>query len=408
MNLRSVRPLTPHVRGRAADRNRVRLLASAAEVTNHVGWDALTYAAVAQQAGLSSRPLVTRFPHKTDLAIDLWNTYAAPPLAEQLLALIDLLVTPPGSTSSASETERDLVAAVAVFTRPTPELIVAIELLSATDVDRVLRDHLAAWMHDTVGARCLTPQRGNRTVAAQSSFVVIAALGLLLSSRRPPLMSVDISPHVRALAAALRQPALPRRLPMVSVEHMEATLVATGDAPLDALLNATTAMVSSVGYHAASTARIAEAAGVSEGLMYGRYNSKLDLFIDATERGHVRNFDVNRDLQLGLEARYDAGIAEAVMLREFLRPTHSLERVLAIERLRLAWHEPRMRASALRAESEFLKRITAESSGGDPVVASSHLFWDLSLGNGASLVPFVLPAVWKLPFDVVTTPLFVT
>ena len=394
--------MTRSSRSRAVDRNRDLLLAAAADVTSDSGWDQLTYFAVADAAGLTNRPLVTRFPTKSELGIALWDSIAAPSLLNDLVSLIDLMVN---TTGPSPADPRALTTALSPFIRPQRDNVVAIELLAACDVDLALRTHIGTSMHNVLGARCIGPVRGDRSEAAQCSYVAIAAVGLLMSSRQPRLMSLDVTPQLVTLAEALCRPAARRRLPSVKADHMKSTQVATDDANLDALLNATIDTVATMGYHAASTARIVAAAGVSEGLLYGRYNSKLDLFLDATERAHVRNFDINRDLQFDLTTRYDAGIAEAVMFREFQRPEHTGERVLAVERQRLSWHEPRMRASALRAERDFLKRVTAESSTGDPVTANADLFWGMSLGYGATLLPFLLPEMWRLPYDVVTTPL---
>ena len=394
-------PLTRSSRSRTVDRNRELLLAAAADVIVELGWDQLTYSAVAETAGLTNRPLATRFPTKSDLAIGLWDSMSARSLLGHMLSLIDLMV----NAGSGVADPRTLTTALSPFIRPRRDSVVAIELLAACAVDMILRDHVSASINATLGSHLLGPSRGDRTGAAQRSYVAITAVGLLMTSRQPQLMSVDVTPQIIALAEALQRPAPHRRLPSVNVDHMKSTVVVTDDPNLDLLLNATIDTVASTGYHAASTARIVAAAGLSEGLLYGRFNSKLDLFLDATERAHVRSFDINRDLQLDLARRYDAGVAEAVMLREFQRPEHARERVLAIERQRLSWHEPQMRASALRVERDLLRRMTTESPTGDPVEASAELLWSLSLGNGANLLPFLLPEIWRLPYDVVTTSL---
>lgn len=378
-----------------------RLMDATCEVIFESGWDHLALTNVAEKASVTTRPLYDRFPDKTELAIACWRTRASAPLRDSVIHLLEL-------TTDAPETAADpakLMAAYDAFTRPTNRIVVATELLCAT----FFNDRLRAVITDDIGqwlrAWCLPSKDVSAAQAAKSSYVVASGIGLVLGSRRTGMERVDVSGPAMDLVAALNQPSRPARLPRWTGEHMVLPEVNPADSAFDRLLAATLWVIGQVGYAEATLPRIVSAAGVSQGLLYGRFASKLEAFIAAIDDRQERGLLKNAEEAARLAREYGPGIADAVMWREFTRPETRSSRALWLEHVRVSWREPELRARTDAAEAIFANELMRAGGITDRAKGLAEIHWDLALGFGAYLLPEVLPGVAQLPFDVVTVPL---
>ncbi len=394
-------PASTRSRSRRAAANDEVLLGAAARTLAERGWDELAFTAVAKDAGLSTRPLYDRFGDRSQLGCALWNAGPGPELTERLRTLLHLALTPDNDAPPLEAIE----AALAPLIAPTGLLDTGVDLMAATMLDDALRQTVAASVRDSLSAYPLPPTSGSPQDAARAVYVVITGLGLYLASRRPGVGDHEWAPLVTEFATALSNPASPQPLPDDRADHMLVARVHTGDPALDDLLSAALLVVGERGYQAATTGRIVAAAGVSEGMLYGRYTSKLDLFLDAASRALEEGFTLNLDMAADLRTRYGPGIAEAVFLREALRPEHASARMLSVEQLRLSWHEPRMKAHTIAIEAGVLERITAGTPPDKLAEAVAGVHWGLALGFGTYITATLIPEAWTLPFDVVAVPL---
>ena len=89
---------------------------------------------------------------------------------------------------------------------------------------------------------------------------------------------------------------------------------------------------------------VAHAAGYTEGLLFARYATKRDLFVDATARMTEPATRLNQAMSDDLAKRYSWGISDAVMMREFMRPGRERVRTIVLEQYRLASHQPDVQA----------------------------------------------------------------
>jgi AcrR family transcriptional regulator len=108
----------------------------------------------------------------------------------------------------------------------------------------------------------------------------------------------------------------------------------TGNRDHDAILDATLALVGSIGYEATTTARIARLAEVNENAVFALYRTKLELFMDATLRQWQAGLRFKDAFASGIAARYGVGIAEATLFREAQRGGRERVRSLSLEQLR--------------------------------------------------------------------------
>jgi AcrR family transcriptional regulator len=383
-------------------RNQQRLIDAAMEAADQDGWSGLNFANVSARAGLSRRPLQDRFADSSHLAAAAWGTVAEPALQR---ALEDLLTA--GGQLGEPISVPDLTAAFEVLMRPNATLRAATELLLVSQFDLVLRSAVRQGLGAQVEQWCQPQARVvSRVDTGRRGYLLVQGLGLLIAGRRPGIEDLDIRHEVKALAAAIEQPARPTALPKPRARHLdEKTPFDTGDPTLDALLQSVLDQVGADGFDRASVERIVAAAGTSQGALFGRYATKLDLFIDATRRQQAIALRANHEYIAGIAARHGAGIADAVTLREFQRPGREALRAHLLEQIRISWHEPGlMAAHALELETFARESFNAEAPRTRRQLPAFFHF-GYALGLGAPALAVLYPGCWTLPYDVVTVPL---
>lgn len=384
-------------------RNDARLFAAALATLVEDGWPALTFNRVAARAGLSRTPLYARFDTPSALAAALWWVRCWSPLQT---AINDVLRAG-GTTAAATPSPEDITAALTVFLRPPAELTAAAELLVIAQFDPALREAVGDTLAAEAVALC-SPQarRTSRTVAARRAYLLGLALGLLLAARRPSAATLELEPIVTPLAAALAADVAPRALPMMSSLHLDAPVpFDTGDVTRDALLQAALDQIGEQGFDGASVSRIVTRAGSSQGALFVRYASKLDLFIDATRRQAAYGFQANADYERRIAAENSPGVAEAVAIREVQRPGRDRVRALNLEQFRVAWHNAAVSDATESELAALVSRLAENDSSWAGAAGVVQVHTQYALTYGLVALAQLCPDCWKLPYDVVTVPL---
>lgn len=375
-------------------RNSTRLLDSGIQLLALEGQHSLTFRKVASRAGLSPQPLRDRYADVPALTAGLWEERAWPVLREHLLVTLEA-----AGMLDAFPSETHLTESLTRLARPDDDLLAAGELLVGSHFEPVLKGSVVGTIGHQIQAWC-SPRIGrvSPAVAARRAYLLCLALGLVLAGRREGAEDHDLSGESAALLSAFASDREPSELPNDQATHLrEGIPLTSGDPLLDALLDATLKQVGRIGYEAATTQRIVSSVGVTEGALFSRYKTKLELFIDATERQLAFTYGLNEQWTRDLTERYGQGIAEAVTLREFQRPTHQALRALNLEQLRVTWRDP-----VLRHAHEVKLREFESVAYSDDRARFHALF---AHGLGSNLLPHLYEDCWKLPYDVVTVPL---
>jgi AcrR family transcriptional regulator len=378
------------------------VLDGAASVILSSGWDSLTVLSCAKAAGLSSKAVNDRHASVSALGVAVWRDGIGESLHQ---AIVDVLESMLPSTSDEAVDSRTGERAFGLLARPSDSLIIAVELLGAAVFDAVLRQALSSDLSTWLAPWCAPKGKVTASRAAQSTYLVVAALGLLFAFRRPYAVKAKFAGDVEALVRAFANPAKPMSLPKAEAAHMRLDPPGPVNDEHDALLAATILEVAANGYPAATLVRIMAATDSTEGLLYSRYASKIELFIAAVNWRTENGLMVNLNWFRGISEKIGPGAAEAVLWREYMRPEHQLGRGLAIEQIRTGWREPALQEVNDAAEATFAKTLMASNPSLTRAEALSKFHWDISLGYGAELLPSFLPDAWKLPFEVVTVPL---
>lgn len=369
--------------------------AASVRVAAECGWGDFTFARVAREAGTSRRPLQDRYSGRAQLAAATWAETVEPTLR----GLIVEFLASAGLLHADADRER-FVAVLDALAHPSAEVQAAVELLIVAQFE----PELGAAVRSTLGreiSHWCGPREGDlaRDEAARRAFMLSVALGLVLVARRPGIDRIDVEYVADVLLRILATPASPSPLPEVEAPHVRDPIAFdTDDEVKDRLLQATLDEVGERGYDAATVDAIAHRAGSSQGALFARYPSKVELFLDAVQRHSAAALRANEACMRRLADSHGRGIAEAVMIRESMRPGRDRLRVIALEELRTGWHEPVVREAVAREYEAFVAESHATKPGF--TVAEAHV--GFAIGGGTLLLSILYPDAWLLPYDVVT------
>lgn len=382
---------TASLRVRCTDRA---LCAASIRVAAEGGWGEFTFAEVARQAGTSRRPLQDRYTGRSELAAAAWRESAEPVIRG---ILVEFLASS-GLLQSDADPDR-LVSVLDDLAHPPLEIQAAVEFLIVAQFDDVLKSALQETLGAEIARWCTPSADLGREEAARRAFMLSVALGLVLVARRPGVERIDVERIADVLLAALESPAPARPLPDMDSPHFhEPVPFDTGDEVRDRLLQATLDVVGERGYDAATVDAIAQRAGSSEGALFARYPTKAALYLEASQQQAAHGLRSNEACIESVARTHGRGIAEAAMIREFMRPGRDHLRIFALEQLRTGWHDPILREAVMREYTAFIAEAHATRPGFN--IADAHV--GFAIGGGTLLLCVLLPDAWLLPYDVVT------
>ena len=390
-------PTSPARQSRAV-RNDERILDAAVRIAATHGWAALVPSRVAADSGLARSTVQERFRDRASLGAALWERRCAKPIERGLAGMVAA-----GVPSGRRAPQRaDVAESLSRLCQPDPELLAGTELIVAAHYDAAT----AAAVRTSLGA-VVTGWRtdGRAEDRGRGGYLAMIGLGLLLAARRTGAETLDWDHVAGAIAEAAAEDRQAVTLPDVTAPHLLGDIdLAPGDPALDALLTAALREIGSRGFEGASIDGIARAAQRTKGLVFSRFPTKLDLFIEATRRQQTLAFAANEEFLREVTARHGRGEAEAVALRQIQHPRLAYARSIALEQLRLSWHYRELKA----AQEADLDAVVASFASEDPVrygesPALVHLAY--AVGLGAAALPLLHPGADALAYDVMTVPL---
>lgn len=374
-------------------------------VADEAGWGGMSLLQIAENAGYSRMTAKAHFPDRSAIGAAVWTRRLADPLAAALTAVIDACPTP-GDPPDVQA----LQSALTPFMEPVQTMRAAAELLLVGRYDPAVSAAVTTTLRPVI-TEWLTVKRGRltRTDAARRAYLLILALGLLTHARRSPVPAAELITETAKVSAALTSTHTPTRLPPDRLRDWAAPIdFGTADPAWERLLQATLDQVGTLGYEAATIGVITKAAGCTSGLMFARYDSKWDLFVDATDRTMAATVNANQQYYERIAQRYGEGIAEANIMREMMVPEASSQRTVSLEQYRVSWHDQAMLAKMAASYTDATWTLSQTRPETPTAHLRAHLHFGLALGVGVGILPELHPDVWRLPMDVVTVPLLGT
>lgn len=380
--------------------NHARLIAATTHVLAHAGYSNLNYSALARTTGHSVTTVSKHFAEPISAAAAAWQHALSQELSHALAKVFDAAGIGTGRGSKPA-----FLRAMDAFANPTPQRIAATELLVVAGFEPELETAVAHTLGIHFEDWCL-PQHGaaSSTLGAQRAFVAALALGLtLLSNPHHPHLN-DTNLMLEALYKALRHPTQPKLAPEVT-ESMpmdnEDFQARTGDKSHDRLLNALLEVVGKVGLDRATTMAIGEAAGATEGLLFSRYRTKLDAFLDALEHHQRTVIARQQTAAMALSERYGGPAVDHAVAHRTMLPHRKKARNVALEEIRMLRYHPTVRARYDTRKSELAAQLTHAVTTMTSIEAQQRVHYGLAMGIGFLVVPIILPAANQLPLNVV-------
>lgn len=385
----------PRKRASHAVRNDTEILQAAGRLTANRGLDILSIAAVAKEAGLSARPVAARFEDATDIALELWRKVGRPALEPRLTRIWEMALSDE-PTMYLDELDQILNQ----LARPDRDLVIMIELVAGCVQDSQLlaevREDLHLWL-DAALASAARPDPRNKAVLL---YLLTMIFGLPMARFRPSAEQLNSRPVAEELLSAAAHLAEASELPDVApIRKNDFSDVESDDPVSKMLLSAALREISEVGFKRSTTARIADRAGVSEGVIFNRFDSKADLLAHAIEHNRLRVTKAHWEFGQRMTEAYSRPIADAVAWREVLKPEFAPNRAYDIELHRASWHQPamnaQMRLAEVKGEEEFCKGLRGEAK----VKAKTDFHYGYAMGYAISLLALFFDDAWRQPFD---------
>ena len=295
------------------------------------GWDAVSVARVAKQAGLSVGAIYSRSENHQELANNLWSSRLQAALEDRLSAVL-------GAAHSGNADA--LQKAFANLESHEPKTIIGLELLLASlfqpDMAEVIGSDFSKFLAKHINTEANEElQRHNSAV---NMLVLSFAFGRLLALRAaelPPLSKLDAEVLVGYPSAS------PRDLDAPPVEIRVRNI---SDSPKlsSAEISALLRRLEKSGYSGATVSRLARSAGLTPGELFGRFGSKESLIAEICHDSILPPGQVWLDY---MERSGDADRASvrARFMKDFLSEDHRGDWRLTLELARVSKSVPALK-----------------------------------------------------------------
>lgn len=380
-----------------AEKNDERIREMATNILAEEGVGGLSFGRVARNLEMSHNVLSNRYGDLDDLLCDVWAHVAVPQIG-LTLAWIFELVEQIGNQAFASQAVVDQ----GVF-RKTMEKSVTLELLALAPTRPKLRMAVGDTFEELLGEKL----RSDPHVATQAIFLFALVIGVQAELRTTSANQAQLAAVLSEVVHAMAQPGEAVVLPKVDASHMRRYEFETGDERRDRILTSCLELVSQRGLAGTTTKAIAEHAGVSEGAIFSMFESKMDIFVEASVIQSERGYRANLDFVMSLNDKFGTGIGNAILIREWLSPDLSLFRASLLEEIRLTWHDVDLWKRINKVKQVLVgdDRLAGKKSQLTPFEQAAQMV-TLALPIGIYMVGEVLPAARDLPFSIVTLPVF--
>jgi AcrR family transcriptional regulator len=359
------------------------------------GWGSFTIARVAAVLGRSVRTVSARAGTPAELASQLVATTAGPQLVDRCADVVGawqvgrhlgqawpLCAALRRTAQWQSSDEARLLAELVVVARFVPEV-------DAAFVESI-RAPIAA-MSRLPGGDGVVPMLAALTV------------GLALSSRaeRAGLLLEDgaFASYAQAVLGADE----PRVLPEEPADHMDLEPRLHPDPIMNALLNRMLRLVAERGYDGTRIKDVAADVGVSEGYVFSRFPTKASLLAAALAYHDEAGYALNEAYVRRLEVTYGRGVANAITMREALRPSRVVPATQVLELARLSWHDPDGARAAAQAADELRADLLREP-GWAAYETEAEFHLEVAQFVGVLTMPLVVDDALAVPLDAVMAP----
>ena len=361
------------------------------------GLGELSLGRVARDLGVSHGVMSKRYGDLDDLLCDLWIHVGLAQIDRTLAWIFDEVerIGDPNSRSTP--------AVESTIFRKTKEKLVMLELLALAPT----RPKLRASVREAFEERLGDTLRNDPVVAVQVVFLFAVVMGVQAELRTTAANQELLVAVLSEVIVAMAEPGDVVVLPEVDARHMGRYDFDTGDERRDRILASCLENVSRHGLIGTTTKAIARDAGVSEGLIFSMFDSKTEIFFEATAIQSQLGYQANLDFVMSLNEKYGTGIGNAIQIREWLSPKLARFRAALLEEIRVTWHDVDLWRRIQNVKQDLVgdARLAGKKASLTPLERAVQVV-TLAVPIGIYIVGEVLPGAAGLSFSVVTLPVF--
>ena len=376
-----------------------KILASAISLIGKKGLGAATPAALSRESNLSITAIRQRYNSFEEFIYWVWQMKCLPLTINPMINLIETYLT-------LDTTKNAEIKKVLGTTLKRSDLNqTTLEILVSCSFNELLRNKI----RDDFLLLLNWPKEIDLVKATQQIMMLNTILGLLADRKSSKNKSIEVINLAHEILISFCHPTERKIMPNVDASHLDIVQFKTGDPIKDKIFAACVHNVLNSGYEKMTTKSIAKVAGVSEGLIFSKFKSKLDVFTESyiaqTTVGLKANYKFVEDLTM----QFGEAMADAIFLRESCHPDRAMQRAVYLEQMRLSWHKPKVKKAVdlavARVFADWKSAGKQVSTTGDEESPENQL--RIAIPKGAVLTSTLFPETYELPYICLTEKLAV-
>lgn len=376
-----------------------KILSTAISIIGKKGLGAVTPAALARESNLSITAIRQRYNSFEEFLYWIWQSKSLPLVIKPIFNLIE-------SYQNFDISRQEELKKVLGNTLKRSDLNqTTLEILVTCSFNQNLKDKIQKDFYLLLN----WPEKFSAVKATQQVMMLNVTFGLLAErkpSRSKPPEVIDLAHEI---FISFLNPTKEKPMPNVDASHLDIIQFKSGDSTKDKIFDACVQNIFKSGYEKTTTKSIAQTAGVSEGMIFSKFKTKLDIFTESYIAQTVVGLKANYKFIESLTHQFGEAMADAILLRENCHPERALQRAVYLEQMRLSWHLPKVKKAYDLAVAKVFADWKSEgkyiSTSGDEDSPENRL--RIAIPNGAVITSTLLPETYNLPYICLTENLVV-
>lgn len=371
-----------------------KILSTAISIIGKKGLGAATPAALARESNLSITAIRQRYNSFEEFLYWVWQSKSMPLVIKPIFNLIE-------SYQNFDISRQEELKKVLGNTLKRSNLNqTALEIIVTCSFNQTLKNLIQKDFYSLLN----WPEKFNAVKATQQIMMLNLILGLLAEHKSSKSKSPEVIAIAHELLISFLKPTKEKPMPNVDASHLDVIQFNSGDSIKDKIFDACVQNIFKSGYEKTTTKSIAQTAGVSEGLIFSKFKTKLDIFTESYIAQTVVGLKANYKFIESLTYQFGEGTADAILLRENCHPERALQRAVYLEQMRLSWHLPKVKKAYDLAVAKVFADWKSEgknisTSGGED---SPENRLRIAIPNGSVITGTLLPETYELPYICLT------
>lgn len=371
-----------------------KILSTAVSIIARNGLGAATPAALARESNLSITAIRARYNSFEEFLYWVWQMKSIPLVIKPIFNLVENYLTLNNSKLP------ELRSVLGTTLKRSDLNQATIEILVTCSFNENIKNKIQKDFYELLD----WPTSFNSIKATQQIMMLNVILGLIADRKSSKNKLPEVVNLAHEILISFCNPTDERAMPNVDASHLDIFQFKTGDQIKDKIFDSCVYNIRKSGYEKMTTKAIAQTAGVSEGLIFSKFKTKLEIFTESYIAQTVVGLKENYKFVEDLTVQFGEAMADAIFLRENCHPDRTLQRAVYLEQMRLSWHLPKVKKAhdlaVAQVFSEWRKAGKNISESGNEDSPENQL--RIAIPRGAVITSTLLPETYKLPYICLT------